>query len=81
MDYFELLQENCPQVKLTGTRYDNQIAIFGHEFQTLIENQKWFMIGTGALGCEYLKGMSEIAQLDCTFGFFEIYIYIYFSFF
>lgn len=57
MDYFELLQENCPTVNLKGTRYDNQIAIFGHEFQTLIENQKWFMIGTGALGCEYLKGM------------------------
>jgi ubiquitin-activating enzyme E1 len=58
VDYFELLSEKCPTVKLTGSRYDNQIAIFGHEFQELIERQKWFMIGTGALGCEYLKGFA-----------------------
>lgn len=45
-------------VNLTGSRYDHQISIFGHEFQELIERQKWFMIGTGALGCEYLKGIN-----------------------
>lgn len=59
VDYFELLPEKCPTVNLTGSRYDHQISIFGHEFQELIERQKWFMIGTGALGCEYLKGNSQ----------------------
>jgi ubiquitin-activating enzyme E1 len=58
VDYFELLSETCPMVNLTGSRYDHQISIFGHEFQDLIERQKWFMIGTGALGCEYLKGFA-----------------------
>jgi ubiquitin-activating enzyme E1 len=58
VDYYELLSETCPKVNLTGSRYDHQISIFGHEFQELIERQKWFMIGTGALGCEYLKGFA-----------------------
>jgi len=58
VDYFSLLPEQCPKVNLTGTRYDHQISVFGHEFQELIHKQKWFMIGTGALGCEYLKGFA-----------------------
>jgi ubiquitin-activating enzyme E1 len=36
-------------------RYDDQIAIFGKDFQKTIEEQKTFMVGAGALGCELLK--------------------------
>eukprot|EP01126_Amoeba_proteus_P044059 TRINITY_DN4877_c0_g1_i8.p1 TRINITY_DN4877_c0_g1~~TRINITY_DN4877_c0_g1_i8.p1 ORF type:complete len:871 (+),score=213.01 TRINITY_DN4877_c0_g1_i8:852-3464(+) len=59
VDYFELLSEQIPPNSTPkGTRYDHQISIFGEAFQDLIFKQKWFMIGTGALGCEYLKGFA-----------------------
>ena len=45
---------------LNGTRYDDQIAIFGKEIQNKIENSNIFMIGAGALGCEYLKIFSSM---------------------
>ena len=40
---------------LKNSRYDDQIAIFGQEIQKKIENTNIFMIGAGALGCEFLK--------------------------
>lgn len=59
LDYFELLGESVPEgATPQGTRYDHQIAIFGSKIQEAIFKQKWFMIGTGALGCEYLKGFA-----------------------
>jgi len=45
---------------LEGTRYDDQIAIFGKEIQRKIENSNIFMAGAGALGCEYLKIFSSM---------------------
>ena len=44
--------------KLIGTRYDDQIAIFGNEIQNKLENTNIFMIGAGALGCEFLKSFA-----------------------
>jgi ubiquitin-activating enzyme E1 len=41
--------------KRMNSRYDDQIAIFGKDFQKTIEEQKTFMVGAGALGCELLK--------------------------
>lgn len=59
LDYFELLGEKVPEdAAPQGSRYDHQIAIFGSKVQDVIFSQKWFMIGTGALGCEYLKGFA-----------------------
>ena len=51
---------------LKGGRYDDQIAIFGNEMQKNIENTNIFIIGAGALGCEFLKVFSlmEIASDD-----------------
>eukprot|EP01129_Flabellula_baltica_P006184 TRINITY_DN2289_c0_g1_i3.p1 TRINITY_DN2289_c0_g1~~TRINITY_DN2289_c0_g1_i3.p1 ORF type:complete len:1109 (-),score=332.58 TRINITY_DN2289_c0_g1_i3:35-3334(-) len=58
-DFFELLSETVPEdAAPLGTRYDHQIAIFGKAFQDLIADQKYFMVGCGALGCEYLKGFA-----------------------
>ena len=37
------------------TRYDDQIAIFGQEIQNRLQSLNLFMIGAGALGCEFLK--------------------------
>ena len=46
--------------KLTGTRYDGQIAVFGREYQEKISNVKQFLVGAGAIGCEMLKNWAMI---------------------
>lgn len=43
---------------LFGSRYDHQIAIMGKDFQARAANQRVFLVGCGALGCEYLKGLA-----------------------
>lgn len=43
---------------LFGSRYDNQIAVMGKDFQARAANQRVFLVGCGALGCEYLKGLA-----------------------
>ncbi|TGZ82206.1 putative poly(A) RNA transport protein [Ascodesmis nigricans] len=45
-------EDNC---KPLGTRYDGQIAVFGKDFQDKLANQKQFLVGAGAIGCEMLK--------------------------
>jgi len=50
----DLLPEE--EVTPTGTsRYDSQIAVFGKAMQEKILNQKQFLVGAGAIGCEMLK--------------------------
>ena len=41
-----------------GTRYDDQVAVFGHKFQERLGNLKLFMVGCGALGCEFFKNFA-----------------------
>lgn len=60
----------------TGTRYDGQIAVFGKGFHGKITEQRQFLVGSGAIGCEMLKnwsmmglasqgqGVIQIADLD-----------------
>lgn len=45
-------EETCKPI---NSRYDNQIAVFGLEFQKKIANLKIFLVGSGAIGCEMLK--------------------------
>ena len=40
---------------LINSKYDEQIAIYGQETQKKLNDLNIFMIGAGALGCEYLK--------------------------
>ena len=56
LDYTEIV-ENLKNVdrKTKNSRYDDQIAIFGNETQEKLNNTNIFMIGAGALGCEFLK--------------------------
>ena len=59
-DFFETIEnlpKNCNR-KLMNCRYDDQIAIFGRESQEKLSNKDIFMIGAGALGCEYLKNFA-----------------------
>ena len=59
-DFFETVEnikENIDR-NLLGTRYDEQIAIYGKEFQKKLNNLNIFIIGAGAIGCELLKNFS-----------------------
>jgi len=38
-----------------NSRYDEQIAIIGNELQNKFLSMKTFLVGAGALGCEFLK--------------------------
>eukprot|EP00440_Ansanella_granifera_P029073 gb/GFBE01031580.1/.p1 GENE.gb/GFBE01031580.1/~~gb/GFBE01031580.1/.p1 ORF type:complete len:1057 (+),score=305.11 gb/GFBE01031580.1/:1-3171(+) len=60
--YFDMF-ELCPAAdpsdcKPLGTRYDDQIAIFGAAKQKAIADMKLFLVGAGALGCEFLKSFA-----------------------
>eukprot|EP00929_Paragymnodinium_shiwhaense_P064671 TRINITY_DN3242_c0_g1_i1.p1 TRINITY_DN3242_c0_g1~~TRINITY_DN3242_c0_g1_i1.p1 ORF type:complete len:1240 (+),score=397.46 TRINITY_DN3242_c0_g1_i1:75-3794(+) len=41
-----------------GTRYAHQAAVVGGDVMEQIRQQKIFLVGCGALGCEYLKGLA-----------------------
>lgn len=47
-----LTEDECaPQI----SRYDGQIAVFGRSFQQRIHENRQFLVGSGAIGCEMLK--------------------------
>ncbi|CAN0879670.1 Ubiquitin-activating enzyme E1 1 [Linum grandiflorum] len=41
-----------------NSRYDAQISVFGAKLQKKMEAAKVFMVGSGALGCEFLKNLA-----------------------
>ena len=41
-----------------GTRYDSQVAVFGKTLQSQLERAKLFLVGAGALGCEFIKNFA-----------------------
>jgi ubiquitin-activating enzyme E1 len=43
------------EVAPLGSRYDGQIAVFGRTLQERMGEQHIFLVGAGALGCEFLK--------------------------
>ena len=51
------LKDNCDR-NLNNSRYNEQISIFGNEIQEKLSNLNIFMIGAGALGCEFLKNFA-----------------------
>jgi ubiquitin-activating enzyme E1 len=56
-DFFEKLEslDSNRITKSINSRYNEQISIFGQDFQEKLSNLNIFMIGAGALGCEFLK--------------------------
>ena len=52
---FEALPETAVNRQRTGGRYDDMISIFGQELVTKLANSNIFMVGAGALGCEFMK--------------------------
>jgi ubiquitin-activating enzyme E1 len=60
-DAFECLDEKTPSdSKLLNSRYDNQIGLFGKAFQDHMSRQRVFLVGSGALGCEYMKSFATL---------------------
>lgn len=54
-----------------GSRYDGQIGVFGRTVQRKLEDLKVFLVGAGALGCEFAKnfammGVSSGSQGEIT---------------
>jgi len=47
-----------------GSRYDAQIQLLGKTFHQKFANQKYFLVGSGALGCEFLKNFA-MTGLGC----------------
>ncbi|KAK6234582.1 hypothetical protein QUC31_018368 [Theobroma cacao] len=41
-----------------NSRYDAQISVFGSKLQEKLEDAKVFIVGSGALGCEFLKNIA-----------------------
>ncbi|PON85895.1 Ubiquitin-activating enzyme E [Trema orientale] len=45
-------------VRPLNSRYDAQISVFGSTLQKKLEDAKVFIVGSGALGCEFLKNVA-----------------------
>jgi ubiquitin-activating enzyme E1 len=50
------MKEYRPQL----CRYDDQIAVFGDTFHRQLTEQKYFLVGAGAIGCEMLKNWALV---------------------
>ena len=68
-DFFETIGNlpNNVNRNLLNCRYDDQIAIFGQELQEKLNNINIFMVGAGALGCEYIKNFA-LMGISCKKG-------------
>ena len=47
-------------VQPLGCRYDGQIVVFGRSFQHRLNSASVFLVGAGALGCEFLKNFAMV---------------------
>ncbi|CAM9851397.1 unnamed protein product, partial [Ectocarpus sp. 12 AP-2014] len=62
LDFLEMLpDEVAADGAPTGCRYDHVIRLFGRKFvEDKIMNARTFMVGCGALGCEFLKNFALV---------------------
>eukprot|EP00197_Chlamydomonas_leiostraca_P014632 CAMPEP_0202866272 /NCGR_PEP_ID=MMETSP1391-20130828/7292_1 /ASSEMBLY_ACC=CAM_ASM_000867 /TAXON_ID=1034604 /ORGANISM="Chlamydomonas leiostraca, Strain SAG 11-49" /LENGTH=1026 /DNA_ID=CAMNT_0049546205 /DNA_START=133 /DNA_END=3213 /DNA_ORIENTATION=+ len=51
----------------TGSRYDAHIAVFGRSLQAALAGLNVFLVGAGALGCEFLKNFAMMG-IGCANG-------------
>ena len=56
-DAFDCLPDDFENLDTASVncRYDGQISVFGERFQKKLSQQRCFVVGSGAIGCELLK--------------------------
>lgn len=54
VDFFEIIPGTADRT-LRNCRYDDQIAVVGNEVHNKLTSARSFLVGAGALGCEFLK--------------------------
>ena len=64
-DIFETLPRGPADRTPMNCRYDDQILVYGREVQEKLTKVRTFMIGAGALGCEYVKAFA-LMGLGCS---------------
>ena len=57
-DSIKYLEDKSIDRNPLNSKYDEQILIFGREIHEKLVNSNFFLIGSGAVGCEYLKILS-----------------------
>jgi len=57
-DIFEAIPDGEVDRTPVNSRYDDQIKIFGREVQEKLGKIKTFLVGAGALGCEFMKAFA-----------------------
>lgn len=63
IDSLESLPEHLSEEErqpFGGSRYDNQIAVIGKTMQQKLHSLNTFLVGAGALGCEYIKNFATM---------------------
>jgi len=72
-DIYETLPREAVNTAPLNSRYDDQIYIYGQEVQEKLKKLNLFMVGAGALGCEYIKafalmgvGCGDGGKVHCT---------------
>eukprot|EP00331_Platyophrya_macrostoma_P026910 CAMPEP_0176448834 /NCGR_PEP_ID=MMETSP0127-20121128/26065_1 /TAXON_ID=938130 /ORGANISM="Platyophrya macrostoma, Strain WH" /LENGTH=1012 /DNA_ID=CAMNT_0017835951 /DNA_START=78 /DNA_END=3116 /DNA_ORIENTATION=+ len=66
-DTFESLPEEKVDRTTAGSRYDDYISVYGVDIQEKLLSQKFFLVGAGALGCEFIKSFA-LMGLACGKG-------------
>lgn len=72
--FHQVLPEDEAGIKrevVDNSRYRDQIALFGREIQARLEKLNLFMVGAGALGCEYMKQFA-LMGIGCNGGKVEV---------
>lgn len=55
-------------ISMQGSRYDGQIGVFGRTVQRKLEDLKVFLVGAGALGCEFAKNLAMMGVSSGSMG-------------
>ena len=73
LDFFKSLPKGDVTRTTSNSRYDDQTMVFGTEILEKLQKQRLFLVGAGALGCEFIKlfalmgiGCSNDGLISCT---------------